>query len=129
MKWFLNEEAREPGEELPYIPETYNNLPEFDKAPGRCLNPIHRQAAGWCALCDSEWDNADSPALEDAMQASADRQLVEWQEKLREAEQRLVDLKAAEPRDIVAVVECRKQRNEMRERLIEAGFTVEEGTR
>ena len=110
---------------LPYIPLTFNSLggSETEYTPGkndgikpRCVNPIHRQPAGWCPTCDREWDHTDG-LTEEQIAEAWNVELSEARRELLQAEAKLRKLLAADPRDVVAVVEARKVRNGWREKI------------
>lgn len=106
----------------PFIPGSGNTLPDFDGAPkGRCLNPRHREPAGWCPACDSDWDHTQD-LTEEQWKESLDGQVREWRDELLAAEADLARLKASNPRDVVAVVDARKRRNEAREKIENLGY-------
>ena len=105
-----------------FIPGSDNTLPEFENAPkGRCIHPRHNLPAGWCPSCDSEWDHT-ADLTEEQMQEAFDSQLADWRADLEAAEFALRLVKAAEPRDVVAVVEARKRRNDVRSKIENLGY-------
>lgn len=107
---------------IPGVPDTLRDGREYEPGKGkvaRCVNRIHAAPAGWCPTCDSEWDHSWVDNLEPVHQTAA-----ELYAELEQAEAKLEELKAAEPRDVVRVVDARKARNLAREAIVNSGYQL-----